>query len=293
MQNKYTQFIQTAEQKQFGLYGVHIYKQGETVFQHRFRSDDRENLYSGSKTFTAVGVGIAEKEGLIKLSDCVLDYFPEYKAIAAPGAEKITVRHLLQMSSGHEEEDIGLFNFRERAKLFFETPLIHEPGKVFCYENQCSYMLGRIIEKITGLNMRNYLKPRLFDKLGIVNPQWHTCSEGHTLCSSGLYLKTEEYARIGILLLQNGVYKEQDILPKDYIDRMATDLVETSYREDEELRLGYGYQVWKCSLPNSLRADGMYGQLSVVLRDQNTVVTVTGHCEENPKDILRAIWDMI
>lgn len=293
MKNAFKSFIEMAVEKEYNLYGLHVYHQGRTVFEHRFRSDDRENLYSGSKTFTAVGIGIAESEGLLKLSDRILDYFPEHKGIASPGSENLTIRHLLQMSSGHGEEPMSLFNLRERSALFFEMPLIHEPGTVFAYENQCSYMLGRIVEKVSGQNMLNYLKPRVFEKLEIPNPQWHTCSLGHTLCSSGLYLKTEEYARLGITLLQNGMYKGREVVSKDFVKLMETDLVDTLMKEDPESNQGYGYQVWKCTPRNSFRLDGMYGQISVILRDQDAVITFTGHYEENTKDILRDLWHVL
>ncbi|MDW7663111.1 MAG: hypothetical protein SCL54_17040 [Bacillota bacterium] len=95
--------------------------------------------------------------------------------------------------------------------------------------------------------MLEYLKPRLFDKLEIINPMWHTCQNGHTSCSGGLYLTTEEFSRIGITLLQNGVYNEQQIVPADYVLRMHTDLVNTLSKNDPETRGGYGYQVWKCT----------------------------------------------
>lgn len=293
MQNAFKSFIELAEKKQYNLYGLHVYHQGNTLFEHRFRSDDRENLYSGSKTFTAVGIGIAESEGLLKLSDRVLDYFPEHKSIAASGSEELTIRHLLKMSSGHGEEPMQLFNVKERSALFFEAPLIHAPGAVFAYENQCTYMLGRVVEKASGQNMLTYLKPRVFDKLEIPNPQWHTCAMGHTLCSSGLYLKTEEYARLGITLLQNGMYKGREVVSKDFVKLMETDLVATLMKEDPESNQGYGYQVWKCTPRNSFRMDGMYGQISVILRDQEMVITFTGHYEENTKDILRDLWELL
>jgi CubicO group peptidase (beta-lactamase class C family) len=151
-------------------------------------------------------------------------------------------------------------------------------------------MLGRIIEKLANENLLTYLKARLFDKLGIINPQWHTCQNGHTSCSGGLYLTTEEFSRIGILLLNKGSYKNQQILPLDYLNRMKSNWMDTSYKIDPESQQGYGYQVWKCSIPNSYRADGMYGQTCIILEDYNAVITYTGHYEEHGNQTLRAIW---
>jgi CubicO group peptidase (beta-lactamase class C family) len=288
-----TDFRLSVLEKNLGVYGIHVYQDGKNLAQHRFRSDSRENLYSASKTFASVGVGIAEEEGRFRLSDYVLDFFPELKHVAYPGAERITIEHLLQMSSGHMFEDSSKYNSMDRAELFFTTEMKEEPGSAFYYENSCTYMLGRLVQRVSGENMLDYLRPRLFDKLAIVNPQWHTCRNGYTVCSTGLYLTTEELSRLGITLLQGGVYKDQQIVSADYVRCMHAKRVDTSAKDDDETRGGYGYQVWKCTPPNSYRADGMYGQLCVVLEDHQAVITATAHNETEHKDILRAMWSDI
>ncbi|MGF7060652.1 serine hydrolase domain-containing protein [Brassicibacter mesophilus] len=280
-------------EKNLGVYGIHVYQNGKTLAEHRFRNNDRENLYSASKTFASVGIGIAESEGRFLLSDYVLDFFPEYKDMAYLGSEKITIRHLLQMSSGHMFEDFSQYNSKDRAELFFISEMKKEAGSNFYYEDLCTYMLGRLVEKVSGKTMLDYLKPRLFDMLEIVNPQWNTCQHGHTSCSGGLYLNTEEFSRIGITLLQNGIYKDKQIVPADYVNLLHSDWVDTTSKNDAETRGGYGYQVWKCTPPNTYRADGMYGQLCVVITDYNAVITVTSHNEIEHKDILRAMWSDI
>lgn len=291
--NLLTDFRLSVLEKNLGVYGIHVYQDGKVLAGHRFRSDDRENLYSASKTFAAVGIGIAENEGLLHLTDYVLDFFPEYKNLAKPGSEKITIEHLLQMCSGHMFEDMRAYNTMDRAALFFSTEMKAVAGTSFYYENLCTYMLGRVIEKVSGDTMLAYLKPRLFDQLGIENPQWHTCQNGHTSCSGGLYLTTEEFSRLGICLLQNGVYNGKEVVPCDYVKRMHNQWVDTSSKNDPETQRGYGYQVWNCTPPNTYRADGMYGQLCVVLKDYLAVVTVTAHNELEHKEILRAIWEDI
>lgn len=280
-------------EKNLGVYGIHVYQNGKIIAEHRFRSNDRENLYSASKTFASIGIGIAESEGHFQLADYVLDFFPEYKDIAYLGSQKITIKNLLQMSSGHMSEDFSQYNSKDRAELFFITEIKEESGSSFYYEDLCTYMLGRIIEKVSGKTMLDYLRPRMFDILEIINPQWNTCQYGHTSCSGGLYLNTEEFSRMGIMLLQNGIYKDKQIVPKNYIERMNSEWVDTTSKNDPETQGGYGYQVWKCTPPNTYRADGMYGQLCVVLTDYNAVITVTSHNEMEHKEILRAMWSDI
>ncbi|HHT91515.1 MAG TPA: serine hydrolase [Firmicutes bacterium] len=288
-----TDFRLSVLEGNLGVYGVHVYQSGKTIGEHRFRSDDRENLYSGSKTFASVGVGIAEGEGRFELSDCVLDFFPELQHMAYPGSEKMTIKHLLQMSSGHMFEDFDRFKSGDLAKLFFSMEMKEAAGSRFFYENLCTYMLGRVVEKVSGQTLLDYLKPRLFDPLEIFNPQWHLCPYGHTMAATGLYLTTEEFSRLGIMLLQKGVYKGRQIVAADYVKRMRAEWVDTSSHMDEEGRCGYGYQVWNCTPPNTYRADGMYGQLCVILGDYDAVITVTSHNEGEASDILRAMWTQI
>ena len=132
-----TDFRLSVLERNLGVYGIHVYQAGAPL-QAPFSRNDRENMYSASKTFAAVGVGIAEGEGRLQLSDCVLDFFPEFKDIAQPGSEKITVEHLLQMSSGHMFEDFELYRTMELAELFFSTPMKAEAGSSFYYENLCT-----------------------------------------------------------------------------------------------------------------------------------------------------------
>lgn len=288
--NLLTEFRLSVMEQNLGVYGIHVFQGGRVIAEHRFRSDDRVNLNSASKTFASIGVGIAETEGRFRLTDYVLDFFPEYKNIAEQKSERILVRNLLQMQTGHQTEESKKNNFDDRAELFFKTKMETEAGSKFFYEDLSSYMLGRIIEKTTGETMLNYLKPRLFQPLDIVNPQWHTCIHNHTACSGGLFLTTEEFSRIGILMLQKGWYKEQSLLSEGYIDRMHKDLVDTSSKNDPETQAGYGYQVWKCTPAQTFRADGMYGQICIVLKDYDAVITITAHNEIEHKDIIRAVW---
>lgn len=283
-------FRLTVNEQDLGVYGIHVHKTGRTLADHRFRSDDRENLYSASKTFVAIGIGIAVDCGILSTDDKLLSFFPEYRDISSEGSDEISIENLLMMSSGHTTEDHSKFNTMDRAELFFRNQVHNKPGSQFFYEDLCTYMLGRVIEKLTQMTMLEYLKIHLFDKLDIINPQWHTCLEGHTACSGGLYLTTEEFSRLGILMVNDGIYKGVRVVSKDFIDKMTSRRIDTSFKLDEESQQGYGYQLWYCSIDNSYRADGMYKQSCLIFKDYQAVITVTGHNEDYGNDTLRAIY---
>ncbi len=293
------QFRLTVLEQGFGVYGVTVYRKGRGEVSHRWRADDRVCLFSGSKTFTSVGVGICRDEGLLKLTDTALSFFPEYRDIASGRSEAITIRDLLHMSSG---KNVFYFSGDEQeketndwAKLFFLDPMKCEAGSEFFYSNACTYMLSRIVEKVSGLTLRDYLIPRVFNPLGIFNPQWHTCPDGHTLGATGLYLTTGEFSKLGLLLLNGGVHEDTRIVSEAYLNEAVTDIISTanSSYDPGECTNGYGYQLWRCSYKGAYRADGKYGQFSVVFPEREAVVTVTSHEEYRTADILRAIYNDI
>ncbi|GAB3806971.1 hypothetical protein GCM10027605_36130 [Micromonospora zhanjiangensis] len=123
-------FSRADRERGLGTYGIQLYREGQPPAERRFRSDDRVNLYSVSKTFTSVALGLAEAEGRLTLDDRFLDHFPELRTLAAEGVAEVTLRQLLTMTSGtshrwfaHERVDA--------ADLLHEivaAPLVAAPG---------------------------------------------------------------------------------------------------------------------------------------------------------------------
>ncbi len=280
-------------EKRLDVYGIHLWQRGQEL-TFRWRSDDAVCLYSGSKAFTSVACGICQDEGRINLEDHWLDYFPELKGTAAPGTERQTIRDLLHMQSGKQDLPLDRRDAsQDMLCAWAAEPLTEEPGTQFRYVNLCTYTVGRIVEKVSGANLRDYLLPRLFLPLDIPNPQWHTDALGHTLACTGLYLRTAEFAKIGRLLLQNGVWEGKQIVSEGYATAMHEDIVDNSGEADPENRAGYGYQIWRCTSPGVYRADGAYGQFSIVIPDREAVVTLTSHNEHGQNEIIRAVEEDI
>ena len=196
--------VQSAQQHGMELYGVHVYRRGAEPVERRLRSDDRENLWSVSKTFVSVALGIAEAEGRLALDDPALKYYPELTGAAAPGLDQVTLRHLLTMTSGspHSWFADEPVEVPDLAADFFATPLAHEPGSYFSYTGTGPYVAARALRAATGASVRDYLMPRVFGPLAIHNPQWHTCPLGQPVAESDLFLRTSELARFGRLLLE-------------------------------------------------------------------------------------------
>ncbi|QAT51023.1 class A beta-lactamase-related serine hydrolase [Caproiciproducens sp. NJN-50] len=292
-------FRLTAAEQELHVYGIRVERSSGESVTHFWRSNDPVNLYSASKTFTSLAVGMCLEDGRFSLSDRVLDFFPEYRGIAAPGSEAITLRDLLHMASGKLHFWFGELDGRKMeddwAELFFRVPVTKQPGVQFFYSNACCYMLGRTVEKVTGKNVRDFLVPRLFVPLGIENPQWHADPQGHTLCATQFFLTLDEFSCLGRLLLHHGVWDGKRLVSEEYLKNMSADSIPSGWDgcEEPECLAGYGYQVWLCSAPGTWRADGKYGQFCILLPEREAAVTVTAHEEQRPYSIVRAVFDEI
>ena len=260
---------------------LHLHRPGRPAVVHRFVDDTAENIYSVSKTVTALAVGIAREEGLLDLDDRAVDHLPSPEGRYGEGVGDVTIRHLLTMTSGspitvfaQEERD-----HRDLTSLYLETPLAREAGSAFEYSNGGPFLLSRIIAQRTGQTLRDWLMPRLFQPLDIVNPQWHTTVDGHSAGATGLHLKSGEMARIGEVLAGRGSVDGAELVPAAWVDLMHAEdtWVDTGWPDPDNARYGLG--VWASQGEGAWRADGAYGQFLLVLPEQAALVAVTSHID--------------
>ncbi|BFU46061.1 serine hydrolase domain-containing protein [Krasilnikovia sp. MM14-A1004] len=287
-------YIRADRERGLGTYGIHLYREGREPVEHRFRSDDRVNLYSVAKTFTSIALGLAEAEGRVALDDRLLDHLPELRTIAADGVGDVTLRHLVTMTSGTSHRWFADERI-DAADLLHDivaAPLEAAPGTRFAYTGSGAYAIGRVIARVTGADLRSYLLPRLFLPLDLSNPAWHTCPLGHPFAESDLFLRTHELARVARLLLQEGRWGDRRVLPETYVRRMTTESVDTAdVTYGERWTYGYGLGVW-IDRSGVYRMDGRYGQYALVSPPKRTVVTVTAHSDHD-QDLLDAVHELV
>lgn len=293
-------FRQCVTEQHLSVYGIVVKQHGETVATHRWRSDDFVQVYSVSKSFTSVAVGIAISEGLFGINDLIIDLFSD-KAPQNPNEylQKLEVRHLLMMCTGQKEDPLLVHYiqppfYEDWEKRFFQIEFIEEPGTHFMYNNGATYMLSSLIQRKTGMKLRDYLMDRLFTPLGIFNPQWDSCPRGVNKGYIGLHLTTEQLSRFTELLLNKGNHKGKQLIPKEYIEEASKLQIANPFNWDHiEVQSGYGYQFWRNSVPNSYRMDGLYGQFGIVLPDYDATVTITSHNDFCQNNLLTLVWNTI
>jgi CubicO group peptidase (beta-lactamase class C family) len=293
--------IQALGEQGLGIEGVHVHVRDRPPVEQHWVADLRRDIFSASKSFTSVAVGIAQAEGLLDVGDLVLSHLEHLTSDPSPGVEGITIRHLVTMSSGisYRWQDPDADHPGDPASDILSTPLGATPGTTFAYRGANTYLLSRIIYARSGQDLRDFLLPRLFTPLGIYNPQWLRCPLGYSLGAVGLHLRTEEIARLGHTLLDDGRYGDRQLVPAEYVASMITDTVPTDgYFATNAVaphldNARYGRHVWLCDRDDAWRMDGLYGQFSIVLPRQQACVTVTAHYRGPTTDILDTIWSAI
>ncbi|WP_258805941.1 serine hydrolase domain-containing protein [Pseudarthrobacter sp. NS4] len=265
-------FVTAVDEEKLGAYGVHVLISEESA-QHRWRSDDRENIYSAAKGVCALAIGMAIDEGLLSLDSTVPELLPMMELGA--GVETVTVQHLLSMSSGINFEWFAdqPVSWPDLAQEMLRRPS-RGPGSLFQYSDASTYVVMRMLGSVAG-DVRDWLMPRLFDPLGIHNPQWHRCPLGWIVGGSGLELRTEELSRIGRLLRDRGRWENRQLVASGWVNRMHASWFQTGGGPPFE---SYGLGAWD-GPGECWRLDGRYGQYVVIDETQNAVVTITAHEE--------------
>lgn len=288
------------------LHSLMVIKDGKVIYEryeNGHNASELHVLWSASKTFTAAAIGFAEQEGLLKLSDKVLSFFPGVKA--GKGWENVTVENVLCMSSGLTREymkQIHALTVEKAAEAALGNDLSFEPGTKYYYNSTNTYLLSAIITRVSGLTVEEYLEPRLFKPLGIRNYIWEKSAEGLTVGGWGLFTTTENLGKMGLFYVQKGVWNGKRLLQESWFDRTAVPHiyqyqkpnvpeVPIELRKNEDWFAGYGYQVWICT-HNSYRIDGAKGQMAVIIPEKNAVVVTTAQTSHKP-DLMRAIWEFI
>ncbi|MDZ4707007.1 MAG: serine hydrolase, partial [Saprospiraceae bacterium] len=179
------QYLQEANKSGLEHHGFMFLRHGKVIAEAYWRPFERHQvhtLYSLSKSFTSTAVGLAVKEGLIKLNDKVISFFPELlPEVVSDNLAKMEIHHALSMATGHTVDTIPSMRAAQNVswiKTFLARPVEKEPGTHFLYNTGSSYILSAIVSKVSGQSVQEYLSSRLYKPLGITQSDWEQSPEG-------------------------------------------------------------------------------------------------------------------
>ena len=232
--------------------------------------------HSMCKSITGMAVGFLVEEGKLELSENI------YKIFSDKGSTwvkmfrpEVTVENLLTMTSGVTFNESGIVSGNDWLESYLNASVVEKPGTKFQYNSLNSYVLSAIITERTGMPMDEYLKPRLFEPLGITDYLWEKCPRGITKGGWGLFMHTEDMAKLGQLYLNKGKWNGKQIIPESWAEASVTkkvDSIEGTY--------GYGYQLWMEERPGSFEYNGMLGQNVLIYPDVDMVIVTNAGNEE-------------
>ena len=272
-------FLEDVKKIQYKLWTFLIIRHGKIAIegaQYPFDIKHKHLVYSASKTITSTGIGVAVKEGLLDIHTPIIHYFPECNDLNMdPRARKITIENLLTMATGHGADSVGdLFNSNDAwPKAFFMKKIVHEPGKKFVYDSGGTYMLSEIIQRVTGKNLFEWTKEKVFTPLGIKDVFWDN-HDGVTTGAWGVLISPRDLAKIGLLYLNKGKYNDLQILTEDWVKTATSLQINTGAHACAGWSQGYGYQIWRNN-DNSYCADGAFGQYCMVFPEEDMVIVTT------------------
>ncbi len=258
---------------------IMILRNGKVIAEANWSPYDSRlphQLYSLSKSITATAVGMLTDEGLLDLDERICDiFFDKAPEAATHPAQKMTVRMLLNMSTGTYFNEAGSAVGTDWERDFLHAPVKFEPGSAFEYNSMNTYMLAAIVRRKTGETLTDYLKPRLYEPLAIESHYWETCPNSTEKGGWGLSLTPESVAKIGQLYLNKGVWKtllgEKRLLSEKWIAEATRSQIDTPHGE---ITFGYGHQIWMTAREGAFLFNGAFGQYMLALPDLNAIVVL-------------------
>jgi CubicO group peptidase (beta-lactamase class C family) len=300
------------------VHSMLIYKDGRLVLDEYFRGHkyqweapyhhgewvtwDRDMLHdlmSSSKSITSCLTGIAIEKGFIEsVHQSIFDFLPDHQRFRNSGKEKITIEHLLTMTSGldwkewsapyssTENPNIGIwFQEEDPVSFILEKPLVSEPGTSFNYNTGHMHLLGEIIRNASGMNIDQFSRKYLFDPLKVDTLSWSQQFPNGEYDGNSLLLTPRAMMKFGVICLNNGNWNGNRIVSEEWVEKSTTAYGNNkgiNIPEEPSGKLGYGYNWWtkvysvQGTLVHMYTASGFGGQHIMVLPEVGTVVVFTG-----------------
>ncbi|MBO5755223.1 MAG: serine hydrolase [Clostridia bacterium] len=243
-------------------------------------------MYSVSKSFVAMAVGAAVTEGLFTLDDVIIEHLPEYKnELSDEFQAACTVRDMLMMKSNIGTSVAWWGNFPGRVDAYYSMKTSKVPGTAFYYDSIGSFLLGCMIEKLTGKPFLTYLKEKVLYHIGF-SKESYTLTEpgGYTVGDSGVLCTTRDLWLFARFIMKKGEWNGKQYIDRSFMEE-AISLQSFNHFETGIKgwgKCGYGYLIWKTH-KDGFSLIGMGDQLAIcdMKRDLCFVITADNQAGEN------------
>ena len=281
------EFIKPINDK-LGTVAYVVIKNDSIIFEeywNGYSADSSSNSFSMAKSWISTLVGIAIKEGKIEsINQKACDFLPEF---CEGDNSKITIKHLLTMSSGLDWDEDYHDPLGQTAEAYFAPNLkkqmmrlkaVEPPGETFKYHSSCSQLLAFIVESATGQSVNEYTSEKLWKPMGAKHPAlWNTDTKrGDEKAFCCINSNARDFARLGKLYMNQGNWNGAQLLDSNYVKEATS--VSNLLDEDENKNVNYGYQFW---IANRKGLDvyytrGLWGQYVICIPEKDMIIVRLG-----------------
>ena len=296
-------YLRKLESRKLSTHDMIIMRGEEIVFEKYWEPFDENfshRMYSVTKSILSIVVGFAIQEGYFALTDKICDLLPHEAGVQSDrNMSDLTVRDMLMMSTAKTPEDWFGARHPDRVRFYFENECkeSHPGGTIFEYDSPGSFVLGAALERAVGMRSMDYLRPRLFDKIGVSKgARCLTCPGGHSWSDSAVLCTARDLLLIGKFMMNGGVWNGEELLSGDYVREATSKQIDNNPMGVESYcTQGYGYLIWR-TYDNSFFFNGMGCQLCICVPDKDIVFVYNGDNQGNviAKDIIiDELFDLI
>lgn len=283
-------YIEILEKSGLSTHNVVIARGNHIVYESYwkpFHKDYLHRQYSVSKSFVSLAVGFLIQDGKMNLDDKIVDFYDEaYTEGCGEMMKKQTVRDMLMMSTGYGDEHSYWFHDKpeDRVRHYFETGSMgfcKIPGSFFQYDSPGSFVLGAVVEKITGMTFMDYLRIKMFDKIG-VSKEAHClkCPGGASWGDSAVLCTATDLLKVARFTMNYGKWDGDQLLNEEYLREATSNLISTEF-SDHPSTYGYGYLIWKTQ-QDGFFFNGMGCQFAICVPHKDIIMIYNGDNQGNP-----------
>lgn len=279
-----TEYIKMLERRHLAMHSILIAR-GDNIISETYyspyRKDSRHRLYSVTKSFVALAVGFALEDGLLSLDDPMSKYFSKELSVLGDenenefGLHTQTVRNMMMMATAKKVQNWFIPRSPDRVQFYFSNPTpAHRPGEFFDYDSTGTFVIGALVERLTGKTLMEYLREKLFNKIGVSDlPFALQCPGGHTWGDSAFLMPAADLFRVARFVLNGGKWNGEQILSADYIKEATSSLISTGDGKKIDQN-GYGYYIWK-GYGDSFHFNGMGCQFAFCIPETDLILVCT------------------
>ncbi len=269
------EFIEKLEKRGAATHGL-LFMKGDKIFTEAywtpFHKDFCHRMYSQTKSFVSIAIGLLEEEGKLSLDNKIVDYFPEKLDGEAQYYHKTqTIREMLMMSTAGGPSSWFRCGDPDRTHQYFnEKRNLHPSGTIWAYDSPGTQVLTSLVEKLTGKCLLDYLKDKLFNEMGAFQSATILkTANGDSWGDSAMICTLRDMAVFGRFVMNYGVWNGKRLMNEKYLREATSDLADNSMTSHySTYHQGYGYKIWRvCG--NGFAFVGMGDQLTVCYPDKD------------------------